>query len=57
MITIINMRNNDKIVTSSLRILKVNVSFQGYDICIYNAIPQTILQLPEGNFQFILRIK
>ena len=47
----INTRNKNKLVTPSFRLHKVNMSFLGLGIRIYNKIPQNILQLPLSKFK------
>ncbi|MBF2463455.1 reverse transcriptase family protein [Listeria welshimeri] len=47
----INTRNKNKLVTPSFRLHKVNMSFLGLGIRIYNKIPQKILQLPLSKFK------
>ncbi|MBF2449424.1 hypothetical protein IA800_13795, partial [Listeria seeligeri] len=47
----INTRNKNKLVAPSFRLHKVNMSFLGLGIRIYNKIPQKILQLPLSKFK------
>ena len=51
----IETRNKDKIVTPSFRLQKVNKSFMGLSIRVYNKIPQCILDLPLPKFEISVK--
>ncbi|CAH2095977.1 unnamed protein product [Euphydryas editha] len=53
----VNTRRNNKIVTPGFRLRKVNASFLGYGIRMYNKIPQTILELSHNKFKDFIKKK